>query len=194
MELKDVLSGILKSLTLGELVLKATRIICIAIAFEVIAWWLGRRVEKLVAPYITIDSDRDPSWRMRRRSVLRQAPKVVTRALCYTTALILVFDVFGVPVLALSVAVGAVVAIAGAAALPLLRDATQGYIWLAEDALAVGDSVQLGEHRGTVEKFNLRSVWLRDEAGRVHEISNRDIRNIVVHNRRAEKRDTAAKI
>jgi small conductance mechanosensitive channel len=173
------------------LVLKSTKIICIAIAIECIAWWLGRRVEKLVAPYITIDADRDPAWRMRRRAVLRSAPKLITRTLCYTTALILIFNVFGVPVLSLSISIGAVVALTGAAALPILRDITQGYMWLAEDALAVGDAVQAGDHRGVVEKFTLRSVWLRDEAGHVHEISNRDIQSIVVLNRRAEKRDAA---
>jgi small conductance mechanosensitive channel len=189
MELQGAWREILKSFTLGTLVLKAARVICIAIAFEFIAWWLGRRVEKLVAPYITADAERDPSWRMRRRTTLRQTPKIITRTLCYTVALILVFDVFGVPVLSLAIAVGAVVTLFGAALLPILRDLTQGYMLLAEDAVAVGDVVEINGHRGTVEKLTLRSLWLRDEAGHLHEMSNREVRNIVVLSRRAEPRD-----
>jgi small conductance mechanosensitive channel len=66
----------------------------------------------------------------------------------------------------------------------VLRDIGQGYVLLAEDAIAVGDVVDIAGHQGTVEKFTLRGVWLRDNAGRVHCLSNRDVKQIVVHGRR----------
>lgn len=174
---------------LPGLITKAAYVICIAIVFEFIAWWLGRRIEKLTTPFITQDATREASWRVRRRAVLRQTPKIISRTICYTIAVILVFDVFGVPVLPLSLAVGAVVALFGAAAMPLLRDTTQGYFLLAEDALAVGDVVDIEGHRGIVEKLTLRGTWLRDEQGQTHILSNRDITNVVVHRRRQEKQE-----
>src|SRR4028119_1433800 len=128
---------------LQEFIIKGTYVICIAIVFEFIAWWLGRRIEKWTAPFITQDATREANWRIRRRTILRQTPKVISRTICYTIAVILVFDRFGVPVLPLSLAVGAVVALFGAAAMPLLRDTTQGYFLLAEDAIAVGDVVDI---------------------------------------------------
>jgi len=191
MDVQTAKTTLLSNLTLGVLIYKSALVVCIAIAFEFIAWWAGRRIEKLVSPFITADAEREANWRIRRRTSLRQTPKVLSRTLCYTLAIILVFDVFGVPVLSLAIAVGAVVAIFGAALMPVLRDVGQGYVLLAEDALAVGDVVDIGGHQGTVEKFTLRGVWLRDNAGRVHCLSNRDVREIVVHGRRVGERPQA---
>ena len=186
MDPKVLWATLAANFTLANLILKGAYVLCIAIVFEVIAWWAGRRIEKMTSPLITADAEREHNWRIRRRTVLRQSPKVISRTLCYTIATILIFDVFGVPVLPLSLAVGAVVALCGAALLPLLRDVAQGYALLAEDALAVGDVVEIGVHQGTVEKFTLRGVWLRDAAGRAHLLSNRHVANIIVHQRRVD--------
>jgi small-conductance mechanosensitive channel len=176
---------------LPQLIFIAIRVIFIGVIFEFIAWWAGRRIEKMTAPLITADAGREHNWRIRRRTVLRHAPKLISRSLCYAVALILVFDVFGVPVLPLSLAVGAVAALFGSALLPLFRDVAQGYALLAEDTLAVGDVVNIDGHQGVVEKFTLRGTWLRDNEGHAHCLSNRDIRNIVVQKRRAEEGITA---
>lgn len=181
MNLKDIL---VSNHYLQTLVHKSAIIICIAIAFECISWWLGRRVEKLTAPLITADAEREPTWRIRRRTVLRQTPKLITRTLCYTVAAIMVFDLFGVPVLSLSIAIGAVAAVCGAALLPVLRDLGQGYALLGEDAIAVGDVVEINGHTGVVEKFTLRHIRLRDASGRTHHVSNRNLTAIVVHQRK----------
>ncbi|HVF10823.1 MAG TPA: mechanosensitive ion channel domain-containing protein [Abditibacteriaceae bacterium] len=172
--------------TLANLILKGAYVLCIAVVFEFIAWWIGRRIEKMTAPLITADAEREHAWRIRRRTTLRHSPKIISRTLCYTIALILIFDVFGVPVLPLSLAVGAVIALFGAALLPVLRDITQGYALLADDALAVGDEVEIGNHQGTVEKLTLRGVWLRDSAGHAHLLSNRNIADVIVHQRRID--------
>jgi small-conductance mechanosensitive channel len=176
---------------LPQLIFVAIRVIFIAVIFEFIAWWSGRRIEKMTTPLITADAGREHTWRIRRRAILRHAPKLISRSLCYAVALILVFDVFGVPVLPLSLAVGAVAALFGAALLPLFRDAAQGYALLAEDTLAVGDVVDIDGHRGVVEKFTLRGTWLRDGESHVHCLSNRDIKNVVVQKRRGEEPGSA---
>lgn len=162
-------------------------VLFIAIVFEFIAWWAGRRIEKLTSPLINVDRDRESSWRIKRRTLLRQTPKLISRTLCYTVALILVFDRFGVPVLPLSLAIGAVALLFGAALIPQMRDMAQGYSLLSEDALALGDAVDINGHQGIVEKFTLRGVWLRDTQGRMHCIANREISSLVVHARRTEK-------
>ena len=171
---------------LADIILDGAYVLCIEVVFEFIAWWAGRRIEKMTSPLITADAEREHNWRIRRRTVLRQSPKLISRTLCYTIAAILILDVFGVPVLPLSLAVGAIIALVGAALLPLLRDIAQGYTLLADDALAVGDIVEIGVHQGTVEKFTLRGVWLRDAAGRAHLLSNRHVANIIVHQRRVD--------
>ncbi|MDF2440915.1 MAG: moderate conductance mechanosensitive channel [Abditibacteriota bacterium] len=181
---------IANNLKLENLVFTALHVIFIAIVFEFLAWWLGRRIDRWVTPVIPADSGREHHWRTRRRTLLRQTPKLITRSLCYTIAVILVFEVFGVPVLPLSIGVGAIVLLFGSAFLPLLRDAGQGYALLAEDTLAPGDVVQIGEHRGTIEKLTLRGVWLRDEGGCVHALSNRSVQDVIVLQRNQESVST----
>ncbi len=159
------------------------RVIAIAIIFEILAWFLGRRIEKLAAPFISLDAQRDPKWRAMRRAALRSTPKIVLRTLLYTVALILVLEAFGLQILPLSLAVGSIALLFGAGLLPLMRDYAQGYILLSEDTLAPGDLVEIGAHIGTVERWTLRATWLRDEANRLHVLSNREVRDVVVHGR-----------
>lgn len=186
MDFKVAWATLAQNFTLTNLVIRAAYIICIAIAFEGIAWWAARKIEKSVTPFITADAERDAAWRIRRRTLLRHTPKFFSRALLYTLAVILIFDVFGVPVLPLSLAVGAVLLLFGSALLPIMRDFGQGYALLAEDALAPGDAVDIDGHQGVVEKFTLRGVQLRDKDGRAHLLSNRDISNVIVYRRKVQ--------
>jgi small-conductance mechanosensitive channel len=181
-----VWSGLRQNFALPNLVLRAVYIIFIAIAIELIAWWLGRMIEKAVTPYIAIDAGRPAAWRVRRRTTLRQSPKWMLRAVLYTIGMILIFDVFGVPVLPLSLAVGAVVVIMGAGIAPIFRDLVQGYVLLAEDAIAPGDAVEINGHVGTVEKLTLRGVWLRGHNGRLHLLSNRAVSDVAIYRRAVE--------
>ena len=97
MDFKVVWATLAQNFTLTNLVIRAAYIICIAIAFEAIAWWAARKIEKSVSPFITADAEREAAWRIRRRTILRHTPKFFSRALLYTLAIILIFDVFGVP-------------------------------------------------------------------------------------------------
>jgi predicted flap endonuclease-1-like 5' DNA nuclease len=117
---------------------------------------------------------------VRRRPCCARHPKIISRTICYTIAVILVFDVFGVPVLPLSLAVGAVVALFGAGddAAPARCDTGL----LSPGRRRVGrremSSISVAI-AGVVEKLTLRGTWLRDEQGNTHILSNRDITNVV---------------
>lgn len=183
----DLRTALATNFNLQNLILKGAYVVCIAVAFEIIAWWAATRLDKVTNNYMGADAGREHNWRMRRRAVLKNTPRIISRTVCYTIAIILVFDLFGVPVLPLSLAVGAVIALFGSGLMPLLRDASQGYALLAEDALAVGDVVSINGHTGIVERFTLRGVAIRDNEGHTHLLSNRDIQSIIVIKRRAEE-------
>lgn len=189
MQLREALTT---NFNLTNLVLKATYVLLIALVFEFIAFLALRRIDRWVAPSLSNDAGRDHGWRVRRRTLLRQTPKTLVRTLVYGIALILVFDVFGVPVLPLSLAVGSLAAITGAALLPILRDIAQGYTLLAEDAIAVGDVIQMGTYAGTVERFTLRALTLRDRDGTTTILANRDLRGLTIITRKAEETAPAA--
>jgi small conductance mechanosensitive channel len=91
--------------------------------------------------------------------------------------------------------VGAVLMVFGVGAMAMIQDAVQGYSLLAEDAIAVGDVLEIDSRRGTVqgivERFSPRGVWLRDTQGKMHNIANREIRHVIMHRRREEAREAA---
>jgi small conductance mechanosensitive channel len=63
----------------------------------------------------------------------------------------------------------------------LIRDVIGGFFILLEDQFAVGDSIQVGNITGDVEKMTLRATFLRDLEGALHIIPNGEIR--IVSNR-----------
>ncbi len=195
----NILAELRSNFTLMNLILVAVRLIFIAVLFEGLAWWLTRQVESYIAPLITLDAARDHSWRVRRRTFLRQTPKVFIRTLCYVGAMIAVLSVFesniklfSIPVLPVSIVVGALILVFGVGALSMIQDAVQFYSLLADDAVAIGDILEIDSQRGTVqgivERVSPRGAYLRDSTGRFHYIASREIRHVVVHRRREEAR------
>lgn len=185
------------SFQLQNLISLAVQVLFIAALFEGLAWWLSRKVEGLVSPLITLDAGREHSWRVRRRTVLRQTPRTLIRTTCYVGAMIAVLSVFersmpmfSIPVVPVAIIVGALILVFGVGAMSMIQDAVQGYSLLSEDAIALGDFLEIDSQRGTVqgvvERFSPRGVWLRDTQGKMHNIANREIRHVVMHRRREE--------
>ena len=174
------LSDLIALPTFGTLLLLGSRILLIAIAFEFISWYAGRRLAALTDSFSKIDAHREAHWRNTRRNTLRRVPRFVARFLTYTIAGIIVLGVFNVPLMPLALAFGGVALMVGAGLMPVLRDYSQGYFLLAEDSIAPGDAVTINGHVGTVEKFSLRAIWLRDEADCQHVLSNRDVRDVTI--------------
>ncbi len=52
----------------------------------------------------------------------------------------------------------------------LVRDIVSGVFYLADDAFRVGEYIDCGKAKGTVESFTLRSIKLRHQNGQVHTI------------------------
>ncbi|TCR66484.1 mechanosensitive ion channel domain-containing protein [Bosea sp. BK604] len=52
----------------------------------------------------------------------------------------------------------------------LVRDIVSGFFFMTEDAFRVGEYVDTGRLRGTVEKISLRSMQLRHQSGQIHTV------------------------
>ena len=174
------LSNLLALPNFGTLLFIGSRVLLVAVAFEFIAWYAGRRLAALTDSFSKIDRHREAQWRNTRRLTLRRVPRFVARFLIYTIAGIIILGVFNVPLMPMALAFGGVALMVGAGLMPVLRDYSQGYFLLAEDSIAPGDAVTINGHVGTVEKFSLRAIWLRDEADCQHVLSNRDVRDVTI--------------
>ncbi len=184
MNLQTSLANLLSSWPLYLFI--GLRVLFIAAIFEFAAWFLGRKLEKMAAPFASLGGGREARWRQLRRETLVKTPKIVLRTLLYSVAFVLVFNVFGLPVLELALSIGAVALLFGLALMPLMQDIAQGYALLGEDTLAPGDVVEINGVQGTVEHWTLRGTWLRDAQDRLVALSNRDVRQVVILRKAAE--------
>jgi small-conductance mechanosensitive channel len=71
----------------------------------------------------------------------------------------------GVEIMPLLAGAGVVGVALGFGAQTLVRDIISGIFYLADDAFRVGEYIQSGSYKGTVESFSLRSVKLRHHRG-----------------------------
>jgi moderate conductance mechanosensitive channel len=60
--------------------------------------------------------------------------------------------------------------VAGFGAHTLLKDVTSRTFYLLDDAFRVGEYIQSGSYKGTVESFSLHSVKLRHHRGPVYTV------------------------
>ena len=61
----------------------------------------------------------------------------------------------------------------------VVRDLINGFLSLFEGNIAVGDIVQVGQAKGTIEQISLRSIYLRYASGALHTIPFSEATNIV---------------
>ncbi len=121
------------------------------------------------------------NWAERREAraqTLGTVLRSITSIVVWTVAM---FAVFGV----LNVNLGPLIAGAGIAGIAIgfgaqsfVKDVVTGIFMLAEDQYGVGDIVDLGEAKGTVERVSIRVTRLRDVYGVVWYVPNGEIRRV----------------
>jgi small-conductance mechanosensitive channel len=104
----------------------------------------------------------------RRRARLRTLLPILRNvlvALIAVTALLMALSSIGVQIGPLLAGAGVVGIAVGFGAQTLVRDIFAGVFYLLDDAFRVGEYIQSGNYKGTVEAFSLRSVKIRHHRG-----------------------------
>ncbi len=105
----------------------------------------------------------------RLRTVLPILRNVVFVTLLVTTVL-MALSALGVDVAPMVAGAGVVGIAVGFGAQTLVKDIVSGVFFLLDDAFRVGEYIQSGNYKGTVEAFSLRSVKLRHHRGPVYTV------------------------
>ena len=103
-------------------------------------------------------------------------------ALYYVTVLIGFFwclSAMGVNVSTIFASVGILALIIGFGAQSLVEDLVTGVFLVFEDQFNVGDIIEVGGFRGTVESIGIRTTAIRDVGNNIKVINNSDLRNIL---------------
>lgn len=66
----------------------------------------------------------------------------------------------------------------------LVKDIVSGVFYMLDDVFRLGETIEAGGRTGRLEQINLRSVRLRDDAGRVHTIPLGELGTVTNHSRR----------
>jgi small conductance mechanosensitive channel len=96
----------------------------------------------------------------------------------WVVALMLVVGELGIELAPLIASAGIAGIALGFGAQSLVKDCITGTFMLIEDQYGIGDVVDLGEARGTVERISLRTTVLRGQDGTVWHVPNGEIRRV----------------
>lgn len=144
------------------------RIALIFIIARISIWLLHKTINRIVAEQTR---KKQPSETRRMTTVGRLLNNGVSYVI-YFIAGMLVLSEFGVDLGPLLAGAGVVGIAIGFGAQSLVKDILTGFFIILEDQFAVGDVIQTGQFKGTVEVIGLRTTKLQSWTGEVHIIPN----------------------
>ena len=129
------------------------------------------RAQRIMAMAVGADNERYEQRITTVASLLRNLTSIIVGVILLLT----VMDVFAIPLTPLlaSAGVGGIALAFGAQS--LVKDFLSGIFMIMEDQYGVGDLIDTGEVRGTVEDVGLRVTRVRDATGTVWYIRNGEI-------------------
>ena len=162
----------------GWLLTSGLRIAFIFVVGLIASRWLrvlSARLEKLIAGAAPTE---DEAQRARTLTRVSRSTALVTIAI---TAGLMIMRELGLDIAPLIAGASVIGVAVGLGAQSLISDVIGGFFILLEDQFAVGDSIQVGNIAGGVEKMTLRATFLRDLEGTLHVVPNGEMR--IVSNR-----------
>jgi small-conductance mechanosensitive channel len=158
-----------------------------AAATVVVAWILWTALsavidEKMPPAAAPGDEDEIPGSASRLDTLLPLLRNTLLIALAIV-AVIVSLATLGLDIGPLLAGLGVVGIAVGFGAQSLVRDVISGIFFLMEDAFRVGEYIDTGRLRGTVEGMSLRSVRLRHQNGQVHTIPFGQVMSVTNYSR-----------
>ena len=158
--------------TLSRLMRGALHAVVILLVVELLWHTLRGWIDRSLAQADAAGADGTPEARYRRarvRTLLPIARNVLFVVLCVMAAL-MALSALGVQVGPLIAGAGVVGVAIGFGSQTLVKDVISGVFFLLDDAFRVGEYIESGSIRGTVEGFSLRSIKLRHHRGYLHTV------------------------
>jgi len=147
--------------------------------------WLAYRftthlIDRLLAP---LEGAPDYSAKAQRARTLDPLMKSAARYVLAFVLLVVVLREIGIDIQAILVSAGVLGLAIGLGAQSLIKDVITGFFLLFEGLIAVGDTIEVGPHVGTVEAVGLRVTKLRTLNGAQRIIPNGELTQFTNYNR-----------
>lgn len=158
------LLSVIESTSLGKRIGEAVFSVTCTV---LLSWLLWLLIDTAITQTLTPAHGRGQEPSLRARTILPLVRNALFVTLLVVT-LIVVLANLGVNVTPLLAGAGVVGLAIGFGAQSLVQDLITGLFIVVEDSIAIGDSVEVTDHIGTVEAMTIRTVKLRDGKGALH--------------------------
>jgi len=180
LDLIDPASGSFERLFVRPALAAATTIVGAWILWTALSAVIDERIPQSVTPGAEEDAVSSSSSRLGTLlPLVRNIALIGIAAL----AVIVALSTLGLDIGPLLAGLGIVGIAIGFGAQTLVRDVISGIFFLMEDAFRVGEYIDTGRLRGTVEGMSLRSVRLRHQNGQVHTIPFGQVASVTNYSR-----------
>jgi small conductance mechanosensitive channel len=146
---------------------KLITIIIILVVAKIALSIIYKLIEKSLTP---LKKSKNYKRRISRANTLIPLLQSISKYAIYFIAGVMVLRELGVDTTAIIASAGVVGLAIGFGAQSLVKDVLSGAFLLFEGIISVGDSVNVGEHSGTVEVIGLRNIHLRKYSGELRVI------------------------
>jgi small-conductance mechanosensitive channel len=146
-------------------------IIAVAALGLAVVQFLGKRAQRIVHTTAHLREER-----RQQMLTLAQILRWGARVLIVGSALLMLLSTFGVDITPLLASVGVAGLAVSLGAQSLIKDLIGGFLILAENQYAVGDTIQVGTVAGQVERLTLRATYVRAIDGYLYVIPNGEVR------------------
>ncbi len=147
----------------GKLITIIITLVVAKIAFSII----NKLIEKSLTP---LKKSKNYHKKISRANTLIPLLQSISKYVIYFIAGVMVLKELGVDTTAIIASAGVVGLAIGFGAQSFVKDIISGAFLLFEGVISVGDSVNIGEHSGTVEVISLRNIHLRKFSGELRVI------------------------
>jgi small-conductance mechanosensitive channel len=164
---------------IGGLLARALDITMVVLLADLVWLWARTAIDRRVAVHAPRPPEGLPgevSDSGARLATLLPLLRKAVLVVIVTAAVLISLSSLGVNIAPLLAGAGVVGIAIGFGAQTLVRDIVSGIFYLLEDAFRVGEYVEFGQTRGTVESISLRFLRLRHHRGAVHTIPFGEIR------------------
>lgn len=152
----------------GRRILSAVINIIIVLGLAVVFWEVIRAaIERYLS---AVDSEGNQLQRSGRVRTLLPLVRNAAFFLVTVTVGLIVLSELGINIAPLLAGAGVLGIAVGFGSQKLVQDIITGAFILFEDTIAVGDTVKVGEHAGTVESLSVRAIKIRDGNGALHTV------------------------
>ena len=167
---------------LGRIVGAIIDVAAVLLLADLLWVWAKTLIDRRLSEFEAPAHGQLPGPGARMATLLPMFRKVIFTVIAVLVVLVLLAS-FGVNTAPLLAGAGVIGIAVGFGAQALVKDVVSGVFFLLEDAFRVGEYIEMGDLRGTVESISLRSFRVRHHLGAVHTIPYGELTSLTNHSR-----------